>query len=155
MAQVTPDHLKYKISNFDLENFLDGKCNVWVYKDIRHDTTLNEMCKKYGCCIILAEGHWYCIIRHPRKHFEFFCSSGTHPERWPKMIRLLYGANASKVEYNEHKLQSDEKDINTCGRHCAVRITFRKIPLQKYVKMLKSTRFTPDEVCTYLTIQYA
>ena len=41
--------------------------------------------------------------------------------------------------------------VNTCGRHCAVRIRFRNYEQREYLELFKKQKYTPDQLVTLLT----
>ena len=72
----------------------------------------------------------------------------------PYLQKLLYGY---KVEENKHKLQKENDDVNTCGRHDVVRAVFHFLSNEEYYdrviapiikqKLVKN----PDVLVTLLT----
>lgn len=71
------------------------------------------------------------------------------------LSKLLYQASEGlDIEYNEEDLQEEstpKREINTCGRHCVVRILLKDIPLDTYQKFLKLKGSTPDEKVCIIT----
>ena len=76
-----------------------------------------------------------------------------------KGFKLMKGhveKSGSKIIYNKCRLQKLLKDVNTCGRHCAIRAKFNDMSLSKYCKMLKDNKcYDPDLWVTALTITYS
>lgn len=113
------------------------------------------------------EGHWCCIIRHP-KYIEFFDSyammpddiimmkspddrENTHQEH-NYLSKLLYDCKMP-VEYNEYPYQEQSDDINTCGAHVGIRTRFSDIDLTDYQHIfntLKSHGVDTDKIVVEL-----
>lgn len=123
-------------------------------------------------------GHWTCLLKtiddDNNDSINFFDSYGIVPDDEKKMInkhfmniigqtanylsKLLLDAktiNNDVVEYNEKKLQQMKPNINTCGRHVAIRLILKDLSMndyQKFMDQLKSKyKKSPDEIVTILT----
>ena len=77
-------------------------------------------------------------------------------ELYPHLGFLLY-SSPYKLTYNEHKFQQYGHDINTCGRHVALRLACRHMPLEQYYRMIKKYSkqlgLNFDEFVTLLTMK--
>ena len=117
---------------------------------------LNKLTQRGDNCVILYNtkknyGHWCCLINHGNR-FEFFDSYGIKPdyelgqideevreelgENEPYLSKLLK-LSGKPIEYNAIRLQKYKNGVNTCGKHCVVRIMAKKIPIDEYGKILK------------------
>ena len=59
-----------------------------------------------------------------------------------------------KIIYNPHKLQSDKRNVNDCGRHVVCRLLFKDLSLENYIKYIKDRKMTPDEFVSKITFQF-
>lgn len=137
------NNIDYSLSNFDILNALDQKCNLVSYPQIKKFKTIDQLLGKYKKCVILYlsdanYGHWTCIYEHNNVIY-FFDSYGNIPNdqlKWiPKglnksleqdhkhLIKLLYDSG-KKIEYNEHPLQKSGRGINTCGKWVIFRLKY-------------------------------
>ena len=56
-----------------------------------------------------------------------------------KLADLLYDASSQfQINFNNHKLQKEGKDIATCGKHVISRILNRDLTIDQYNKWLKN-----------------
>lgn len=63
------------LSNYDIEDLLDGQVNIVMYPDMHKYKSLDELLYPYKCCIILYEtaprkGHWVCLTLRPDIHMK-------------------------------------------------------------------------------------
>lgn len=159
------------ISNFDILELVDHKANLITYTDLAKVNNIDEILDPYGACIILFltrknYGHWCCLFRTGNL-LEFFDPYGLKPDEelnfkidpyfrkiakqdYPHLSYLLYHS-PYKISYNHFQFQKFKKDVKTCGRHVAVRLMFRHLPLEKYIKLILSSKFDPDKTVTLLT----
>jgi len=134
------------MSNDDLEKYLAIKpSDVMKYSDLSSYKNIEELLPKdKDFQIVLIEdtynsGHWVCVMRYG-KTIEYFNSYKDAPDAdWkfiPKMMRLILGQGSNEmtrllndakkrgwnVVVNNHKYQKLDPNIQTCGRHCVMRI---------------------------------
>lgn len=162
---------KKSLSGQDIINGLNGNVKVITYQDIRNYDNLDDLLHPYNQVVILYEtsegyGHWVCLYSENGK-ITFFDSYGLKPDEelkfipkyfrkendtdYPLLTYLLY-QSGYKVEYNQHRLQKSLRDVNTCGRHCIVRLKYKEIPIDTYAKILRSFKpYNPDNIVTMLT----
>lgn len=158
------------LSNDDILELIDGKANVLRYSELENYDDINDAMGDNNALLLLYQttdknyGHWTCIFRENNK-LNFFDPLGIIPDDeidWiPKnkrkvkynnnrhLTKLLYNSGYDVV-YNEIPLQKESDDINTCGRHCAVRLIFREVPQNNYIKFMENFE-DPDLLVTYLT----
>lgn len=166
--QTTPS------SGADILNYLDGKTNIISYPEIYRYKSLDELLYPGDSCVILYEykdhfGHWCCIFKAPYSPntVEFFDPYGKIidtefkfvPEDFQKkhypdnkyLSKLVYGSGYN-LEFNDYPIQNEKnKDIATCGAHCAIRLENKSIPIDNYYKIIKSfPPYTPDEIVAAL-----
>jgi hypothetical protein len=160
---------KKALSNDDLEKMTNHKCNIYVYDDLFNFKTLDDVLGKNGCFILLYEskenyGHWTCMIKINNKLVEMFDSYGIKPDRefnyMPKdfkkipYLSKLMKESPYELSYNHHRFQQLKKDINTCGRWCALRVNFKFLPLEEFKKLVTNDKFTPDETVTLMSLAF-
>jgi hypothetical protein len=71
------------------------------------------------------------------------------------LIKKQFDMDNSSLQYNENKFQSEGEGINTCGRHCVLRLMFYKYPLDLYRdavnKLARELKIDTDELATIAT----
>lgn len=118
------------------------KAKIIVYNDlndINHIDELLPMNKSYFFLLIESKknsGHWVCIDKL-KGVINFFDSYGGKPDSqlsWipmekreelgedEKRLTQLFRESGYKVNYNPYRYQEMDGDIQTCGRHCCMRI---------------------------------
>jgi len=164
---------KKSLSDSDILKLVGGKANLLTYPELLNYKTIKSALGPHKCLILLYltsdnYGHWVCVIEH-KNRIEFFDSYNYKPDHEqefipkkfakeshqeiPHLTKLLLDSG-KPIEYNHAKLQSNEKDVNTCGRHVGVRINNRNVKLDDYIKILQSKKkqgVTPDMIVTYLS----
>jgi hypothetical protein len=147
---------------------------IMFYVDLNKCNDINELFNESHNIIILFRtegnyGHWVSLLKYS-DYIEFFDPYGFYPDSElkyaseslrssmnttvPHLTYLLNNAKNkynTKLIYNAVKLQKLHKDINTCGRHVALRIKLRHIELHEYQKLLTTNKLNPDMIVTYLT----
>lgn len=140
--------------------------------DMDHIDELLPRDKSYAFILIEDspnKGHWVCIDKL-KNQINFFDSYGGAPDsqlKWTpmeerqelgqaekKLTQLLKGSGY-KVNYNPVKYQEKGSDIQTCGRHCCMRIKqmLEGKDLDDYLKFMnnakKSYNMDYDEVVSF------
>lgn len=160
------------LSGEDIKRLLKGRCKIVTYPDLKQYKTIEDLLSPWGYCVLLYMtsanyGHWTCIIQH-KDRIEFFDSYAMIPDTefkeipkedrykynfhgFPYLTKLLYNSGYT-IEYNHVPLQKLDDDVSTCGRHVAVRLLLRHIPLNNYLKIMTScVDATPDDIVIDLT----
>lgn len=162
----------YSLSNFDIFNLLDRRCNVMTYEELTKYKTIDQALGVYSALVLLYEthdhyGHWTLVFKYDNGHIiEVFDSYGIFPddelkfvptyfkkkknEDYPYLIKLLY-ESGYKIVYNDDKLQEEKKGVNTCGRHVIARLMYRDIDIDDYVRMIKNSGMKPDDFVLNIT----
>jgi len=167
---------KIALSNFEIDHLLKGKTYVLTYKNLPRFHNINELLEPFKNFIMLYMwkpnyGHWVCVIKHPDR-IEFFDPYGEPniPDKeldhvksnvkiitnqdYPYLTQLLYDSKYP-IEYNNYQFQQHADDINTCGRHCIVRVLFKNLLLDQYYQLMKQLRkksgLDYDQIVTYIT----
>ncbi len=177
--EIVNYYMKENTSGEYLLKCVHGRANIISYGDLKHFNNIDQILKN-GLCFILIEtsegsGHWICAFRLEDKGppaIEIFNSYGGGfidyeiagnyvpdklrkrlNEDWPYLTELLLKSKQYVYHYNNYPLQSENKDIATCGRHCIIRQKFRDLPIDKYYKLIISFPYTPDELVTILSLE--
>jgi len=115
---------------------------VIAYKKLNDVGSIQELLPKDKSYLFMLiedspnKGHWVCMNRI-NNTIEFFDSYGGAPDsqlKWipeeqremlgqgDKRLTQLLKNSGMKVNYNPFKYQEEDFDIQTCGRHCCLRI---------------------------------
>jgi len=154
------------LSNQDILNLLNGKCNIVLYPDMHKYKTIEQLLNPYNCCIILYEskpnyGHWCALTKH-NDNIEFMNSYGGLPDCCLKYINKDFRKKSKQLIpylkklmfkspyalfYNEFAFQKKGYDIKTCGRHCVIRCLCKDLNIYQYKNLL-------DELCKMWDTDY-
>ena len=157
-------------SDEDIMELLEGKTKIVRYKDLKKFKNVNDLFYPYDNIFLLYEfkpnmGHWVCLIKN-KNYIEFFDPTGTiideqldyidddfkkRSNQDKKHLSNLIAGSGLKVLSNKYKLQKTNKDTNTCGRHCLIRVILKKLNLKEYLNLFKNNKLDPDTVVSYLT----
>lgn len=155
----------YPLSDGDIRNILGGDIKVFTYPQLKRLRSAEDLFDGKGRCLILfltqseTEGHWCCLL-NKKKGIEFFDPYGDSPEEVkdeiprskrdqldmnsPYLTRLLK-ASGRPVFYNTYAFQKTKRDINTCGRHCVVRLLYAPSSLETYRRIIDKSGLSPDD----------
>tara|TARA_R110002073_G_scaffold53343_3_gene137742 strand:+ start:12233 stop:12766 length:534 start_codon:yes stop_codon:yes gene_type:complete len=156
----------------EIRDITEGKCNILSYHNLENVSDINDILKN-GACIILYEthynvGHWCALFVNVENNniIEFFDPYGKAPDtelRYalynlvngkPYLTNLLEKSKY-EVSYSNERLQTWDKDTNTCGRWCSLRIRLKKLEKMEFVKLFKDNKcYLPDLWATSLTWLY-
>lgn len=165
--------LNKSLSNDEIMNIIDGKANLIPYSKVHKYKTLDQLLGKYKACIILYEtkqnyGHWCCIFMNTPKLCEFFDPYGLFPDVELKFINNNYAKMSYQdkkyltqlmidspylLSYNHFPFQQLKEGVNTCGRWVALRLLFRHLLLDDFIKIFGKKRgFSKDVGAALITI---
>jgi hypothetical protein len=161
----------YSLSNFDINKMIPT-LKIISYPDLLKYQTIDQALDEKGRLMILYltsdmhTGHWICLLKRKNK-IEFFDPYGNikpdEEEKWiskKKSIEFdqdthyltkLLKESGYKIVYNKFPFQSENKDIATCGRHCATRLYFKHLSLPEYTQMVLDSGISPDDFVTNFT----
>lgn len=143
-------------SNSELQEKLGRPINVIKYNELKNYSSIDDLLKPYGECIILYEthvnnGHWVCVFKRGNK-ISFFDSLGLKPDdqfhsisikfrkdngiRKPYLTYLLTDT-PYEVEYNPYKLQVMDEFIATCGRWVVLRLKLKDLSPSEFANLFK------------------
>jgi hypothetical protein len=156
----------YSLSDQEILNLTDNQCKVISYQDLEKYDNIDQVLEPFGATVILYQekktyGHYTVLIKHSNTLLEIFDSLGLgldkelefseynkkrHGGRAIPHLSILIENSKYKIEANLVQLQKDSKDINTCGKYSAIRIKFRDLSLNQFVKMLKSSKIMDSDM---------
>jgi len=133
--------LQYFITDDDIKRWIpDSENKIIKYSDLANYNSLEELLpNNIDFRIILVEselnsGHWTCIMRKGNKYetFDSYGGSIDHELKFiPNSKKQYLGEDKNylggllkghKIIYNKKKLQAENDNICTCGRHVIARI---------------------------------
>lgn len=167
MNKLINELKKKSFSGKDILDAVNGKTKIIIYNQLFSIDSLEKLFYPHNCFVLLYEtrpnyGHWVCLIKHNENLIEFFDPysyfiddqinfiKDENFKPFPILSELLYNSGC-KIIYNNVQLQKLKKDVSSCGRHVALRIALKHLPLDEYVKLIKSANIEPDNLITYLT----
>lgn len=167
--------MDYSLSNSDISRFMP-RARIIDYTTLANEyaagLSLFDIMGPNKTLVLLyltkvRHGHWTCVFERNNGDIECFDSFGFIPDDElgfiPKtfqaesnqnhtyLLRLLLSSNRL-IHYNKDSIQISSPLVNTCGRHVIVRIAFRSMLIDNYIKMIKSSTITPDEIVTIATL---
>jgi hypothetical protein len=169
--------IKKALSDTEIKKAFGGKVKIVKYADIRKMNNIDELLQPYGRTVILFEtkpnyGHYTCIMYiYPKNKQKilFHDSYGMFPENQLNyipysmknmtnqernyLLELLYNQPLD-IHYNTYRLQKLENGVNTCGRHCIIRMSDDTLDENQFNKVMRETEYNPDELSVVLTKDY-
>ena len=164
----------YPLSDGDIRSILGDDIKIFTYPQLKGLRSANDLFDRKGRCLILfltesaTEGHWCCLL-NKTKGIEFFDPYGDTPEEVkdeipkekreqldmdsPYLMRLLR-ASGRPVFTNTHAFQKEKRDVNTCGRHCIVRLLYAPKSLETYSRIITSSGLSPDDFVSGVTASF-
>lgn len=151
----------------------DTPLNVVDYDEIINTNDLDSLFNQGDGIIIFypnsedAEGvfgHFVSLVRNPKKKTYYFNDSygglpdvGQKPENKEDFYKerlnslILHFLNSDyNVDYNEKTLQSENENINSCGRHSLMRCMYSNLTNDQYYKKIrglcKKYNVNPDQL---------
>lgn len=148
------------LSDTDIKNMVPD-IKIYVYSKLKKIKHMEEILPNdtSKICILyetepayqgVSIGHWVCLFNTYDKgkpYIEFFDSYGTYPD--DELIKTIYKGpgildrlildfrdRGGLVQYNDYKLQSAAANVNTCGKHCVMRLRNNDIDIDSYKKYL-------------------
>ena len=165
------------LSGDDILAICKGRTRIVRYDALQNYTDISQIFKNDSFVLHYPtttrnSGHWVAVIYHrDSRVIEFYDSYGLkyddeiklseylqqHPESGLyAMTHLLEHAKrvyGVRVIYNNQRNQRIFENVNTCGRHVAMRIRMRHLPLAKYNQLM--TGGDADRLVTLLTVMFS
>ena len=154
---------EYPLGNDDIEQIL-GETVVFRYPELEFVEHIDEIFDQHGrsSMLFLTEddfsGHWCCFLKK-NDEIHYFDPYGLYPDEpkeWiskkkleklneskPFLTKLLK-ESGYKVFINNYPFQEDKNKINTCGKHCVVRLLYKDLNLDQYLNLIKNSNKNPD-----------
>lgn len=176
LTQNIKARMQHALSDDEIHKLLPG-VPITLYKDL-DEKSLDQITDKNGRGMILfvteetpttITGHWLCVFKQPQGIMMFDPYGGVKGDPWykdstfvekedlveldqtrPELETIIRKAGFRPL-FNIHELQKDRRDINTCGRHCAVRLWNDHMSNNDYVHMLWQHGPSADATVTALT----
>lgn len=156
------------LTEFQIKEKLDNKCNVIPYSKIKNYKTIEQMLGPYKRCVILFEnqpnyGHWACAFFDRLGRLNFFNSYGNYSEDGKKnsgfpdaylpfidkryrkafsedlpYLSNLFLKSKYELEYNDKQYQKMNKDIKTCGYWCVMRLKFEDMTDEEFYNFIQT-----------------
>lgn len=161
------------LSGSDIYNACEKNIKVLKYGQLLKFKNIDDAFNPYNAISLLYElknnyGHWVLLLRHQKNNtIEFFDSYGMFIDDQLKHVSDEFRNNSGqkfiylsklladskyKIIYNSVKIQEKKNGVSSCGRHLCLRYLLRDMPLDQYVKILKSDKCNnSDDIVTYLT----
>jgi hypothetical protein len=150
MEELVSHFVKRPLSGEDLLKLVDGKAALYTNNELKRFDTINQALGRHKALFILYEkekntGHWVVVFRNGDT-VEYFDPYGyridypiTKFGGYPHLSEMLsdHVKKGGTVMYNKERLQKLSKDISSCGRHCALRLILRDMPLDKYQRLFR------------------
>jgi hypothetical protein len=155
------------LSSNDIINLIGYPINVITYNELTEYKNINDILINDICLIlypsIISEniGHWT-ILTKSKKKITFFDPYGTKPDYQKEspitdfyLTKLLINL-PNNIHYNECKLQKLSKNINTCGRWCALwGVNKDKMDVETFCYLIKNISkkwgIDTDSLAVFLT----
>ena len=174
LEKLIKDGEKIELTENDIRKIVDNKVNVIAYSDLFNYKTIDQALGIHEALIVLyqveshSEVHWSLLYKKENvlhffdplgiemdKELKFIPNFFTLDNRGERVPHLSYLVQKSgyKVISNTTKYQKVDKHVNTCGRHCCVRLKFRDLDEEEYRKLWKT--IPADYEVTNLTIMYS
>lgn len=154
-----------------IKEFL-GDVACLKYSDLVNIEDLDQALDAVPFIFVLYEykpnyGHWTCILKTKGKNgkpvIEFFDPYGVKPDRQRKglsdkiknqygmkypLVAKLLKESKFPIEYNNHKLQKYDPEIQTCGRWCMMRCVFNNYHIDEFKDLFTNKKFSRDRLVT-------
>jgi hypothetical protein len=162
----------YPLSESDIQKMIPT-LKIMSYTTLLKARTIDDVLDEKGRLMLLylteneMTGHWVCLLNYRNSNIlEYFDPYGNYKpdgeSKWlsaeklkqlgqsTKKLTQLLKASQYEVKSNAFPFQTDRFNMNTCGRHCTVRLYFKNLTLPDYIKLVKSTGLSPDDfVCAF------
>jgi hypothetical protein len=163
---------EYPLSDTDIRTILGNDINMLSYPELENFNHIDQIFDRQGRCVLLfltvdeRTGHWLCLHKDKEDSIHYFDPYGRGVDKdknWlsrsklqelhqdkPSLMKLLRNSG-KKVYFNTYDFQDDRDGINTCGRHCAVRLLFKDLDLEDYRNMIRESNLSPDAFVSKIT----
>jgi hypothetical protein len=163
--ELVSEAVEEELSGSEVMELFDKKLGFLLYERLYN---FNSVLEGKDATIILYqftrfEGHYIILLKHNDNTYELFDPLGYEPDyelkflpynKDPQLSTLIkrYESNGGKVIINRTKFERDADRVNTCGRHCIVRYSFKEMSLSEYTEFIRSSKIKTDKLITIMTL---
>jgi len=156
----------------DVKTLTNNKCPIVLYDNLDINDDILEVIGKNNRCFLLFptvhgsnSGHWLSILYNDKtntlEHFdpygldvnqEMQYSSSRHVQA--NILGKLYAKaqqKGIKIIFNTVRYQKLTNGVNTCGRHCAIRLRFHYLTPTQYENLMMKQTMSADWLVSILT----
>ena len=156
----------------DVKTLTNNKCPIVLYDNLDINDDILEVIGKNNRCFLLFptvhgsnSGHWLALLYNDKtntlEHFdpygldvnqEMTYSSSRHVQA--NILGKLYAKaqqKGIKIIFNNVRYQKLTNGVNTCGRHCAIRLRFHYLTPTQYENLMSKQSMSPDWLVSILT----
>jgi len=172
MERVLNAVAREELSGVNVGQLTRGKAIIRQYDAFATDAPFLSLLGPQHACIVLVpvdsntSGHWTALWYNEHENaLHFFDSYGftldqeipySHMEDVKERLlqqRIAQFQKESGCSYtvNRYKLQTQQADDQTCGRHACCRILFDFLSDEEYAQMLMNQKWTPDQIVCCMT----
>lgn len=164
---------KKALSNKDIIDNVKHNISFVTYPELENFNSLDDVFDDNKSILILYLqspnfGHWTCLNKLGNNLIEFFDPYGILIDNElkfnskelndkleqdaPFLSKLMIDSQYN-LSYNEFSFQEEASNINTCGRHCIVRMNHLNLSLNQYKNVFSKLKkfLSPDDVVTIMT----
>ena len=176
LEQIVKEAEDIYLSGEDVIRLTENRCRIIKYSDLMFVNSIDEILDVDGSVIILYQkeenkGH-FCLLtnRYKQGSLYFFDPYGYDIDEEIAMsdfqIRNMGGELVphlshliEKSEYNlivnKLKYQQFKEHVNTCGRHCVVRLNYIHLSDSEYNTFINmNSHYNPDFWVSVLTVDF-
>ena len=158
--KLLQDAERYSLNDDDLRRITQNKSNILTYTDLEYMNNINDVFDGYEAAIILYEvkptvGHWVSLIKRSQNHITFFDPYGFDIDQELNFSRKDYIREESgkghlyhlldesnyTFDSSPYKLQSEIKDVNTCGRYAGLRVRLRHLNNHEFSSLFMDNKY--------------
>lgn len=161
------------LSGTDVLKLVSNKARILTYSDLMKYDNIQDAMGPHKALILLYTtrhnyGHYTAVFEQNKNTIEHFDSYAIFPDeelKWcakylkkvhgkvvPHLTWLLYSSPYKNIVYNHHKFQKKLKSVATCGRWVALRIIFKKLPLETFIELFANNAIDSDLLVTIMTM---
>lgn len=172
------DRISKPLTDGDIEKHT-GLKEVIKYSDLKNYNSIEDLLPTDKSAVIiliedrLNSGHWVAVMRY-NKTIEYFNSYGAKWDTdWKfinRMVRMILGENTNEMTrlmdkasadgwttiWNKHRFQKLGAKIQSCGRHCVLRIEMMKMgyTLPEYYDFIKKREKEIGENADFIVAKF-
>jgi len=87
--------------------------------------------------------------------FATFAHRSSGGDNLLKDLLLTASNQKIRINTNTYAFQHESEHINTCGRHCGLRLRFSDLPLNKYIELVRTSNMNADQFVSMLTVMFS